>query len=66
MMSERERKRKMLKNSILNLFYRLKGKNDVRKLEKYLDEFKNNENEMEPVGIIVNRWSGKLKKKYGI
>lgn len=61
-----ERKRKMLKDLILNLFFRLKGKNDVRKLEKYLDELKNNEKEMEPVGIIVNRWSGKLKKKYHI
>ncbi|BDG34090.1 hypothetical protein [Parageobacillus thermoglucosidasius] len=56
----------MLKDLILNLFFRLKGKNDVRKLEKYLDELKNNEKEMEPVGIIVNRWSGKLKKKYHI
>jgi hypothetical protein len=39
----------------------------VKKLKgAYHKELHQSKKDSEPVGIIVNRWSGKLKKKYGI
>ncbi|MBA2873154.1 hypothetical protein HNQ85_003492 [Anoxybacillus calidus] len=53
----------IFRDFILNLFFTWKEKNDIRKL---LKDFQNNQEDTEPVGIIVYRSSGKLKRKYGI
>jgi hypothetical protein len=45
---------------------KMKGVDKIKGVHPRNMELHQSEKDSEPVGIIVNRWSGKLKKKYGI
>ncbi|SFA52733.1 hypothetical protein SAMN05192569_10388 [Parageobacillus thermantarcticus] len=46
--------------------FKTKGVKKSKDVYQSYKESHQSERDSEPVGIIVNRWSGKLKKKYGI